>query len=659
MKKFTLKSFFDSALDNSDVKYKGMLFSLCISGLITSAVFIFMVGLWFEFSTVNHGVFFYVDRSLGYDELTILSIMKTSELFNVDDVLLLFSSRDSSSLLSVFSLWRISLYGLLGMTLYWVVICLYQKKSKQPYKYKLIALFTGCVCIYVGAKFVHQTIPHQLDGFYLLQIMISLFLILTAYMAVSYLQKRAVLNSQHLASKKTTLIAYASQSGTAKSVALKMAKSPQINCDIRDFSQLTPQCLLSYNQLLVVASTYGEGQAPEKSVNFSKALSLWKEQLSHLSYAVLALGDRAYPHFCAFGHQIDTLLNNKGAIAMRPIQEINRGDPLIITNWWESIGELLSWKIPNVTYDIKHDFMDGTIVSNDCLNAVKPMRPAHAITISTKEINYQAGDLLEVLTPMSISTIDEKLELLGLLPRTTVVLNKKQYPLNKALTQLEWTNQVASSAQALVDKLSSIRPRVYSIASAPNDPNIRLLVRSLKKDDGSVGFSSSTLCNALPKESFQVAIREHDSFRLPKKDDPIIMIAAGTGIAPFMSFLAQRNLQNNHENWLIFGEQYSRHDNYFNHELDDYLESGVLSQLDYAFSRDTTWLEAGKPRYVGDIINLQSQKLSDWLLNKGAHLYVCGNKNGMGDSVILAFKNLLAQDYDQLEQANRLHFDLY
>jgi len=340
---------------------------------------------------------------------------------------------------------------------------------------------------------------------------------------------------------------------------------------------------------------------------------------------------------------------------MHPVQEIDRGDPSLIGSWWLKIGEMLGWQ----SNDIEHHWLEGAIVKNECLNSQQPKRPAHAITIQADNVRYQAGDLLEILTPTPINDIDEKLLQFGLAPQTTVTLDGEQCALNKALTTLEWTNQVANSAQELIDKLSQIRPRVYSIASQPNDNHIRLLVRQLKKDDGSLGFTSSALCSSLPEQSFKVAIREHDSFRLPDKDTPIIMIAAGTGIAPFMSFLAERHHQGASNNWLIFGEQYSSHDNYFNEELDDYVLMDTLSRLDYAFSRDAAWLNADKPRYVHDVIERKNHQLYHWLFDKGAHIYVCGNKAGMGESVKLALKKLLDKDYDSLKQANRLHFDLY
>lgn len=621
---------------------QGLLYSLLISALMSSGVFMLMAGIWLEFSGSHSAVFVNIASASDGSQQTVVSIMADSGGVHLDSALMLLSSRDSQGLLTLFLLWQVSLYCVFSMMLCWLIL----RWQKQ-----VITLVIAVATFFlVSVRFVNQMLPSQLDSAYLLNTFLVALVIIVATLVVKRLNKRHA-----LAPKQQTLIAYASQSGTAKNVALKMAQSSQVSCDIRAFSQLTPQCLLGYNQLFVVASTYGDGQAPEKSLGFSQALTQGQQSLTHLSYAVLALGDKAYPHFCAFGHQMANLLSDKGAVAIHPVQEIDRGDASVIGGWWQQIGEMLGWQ----SVELEHHWIDGTVVNNDCLNTQQPQRPAHVITIRADDVSYQAGDLLEVLTPTPIIDIDHKLLQFGLAPQTIVTMNGEQCQLNHALTQLEWTNQVANSAQRLVDKLSSIRPRVYSIASAPNDNHIRLLVRQLKKDDGSLGFSSSALCNALTHQQFQISIREHDSFRLPAKHVPIIMIAAGTGIAPFMSFLAQRAVQNSGDSWLIFGEQYSNHDNYFNAELDDHLVSGVLNRLDYAFSRDTTWRNAGHPRYVNEVMTQQNRQLYHWLVEKGAHLYVCGNKAGMGESVKTALQQLLKQNYDNLKQANRLHFDLY
>jgi len=641
MTPLTLKSFFNPLLFNYWAG-RALLLSLFVGGLMTCVVVTMMAGIWFEFSENNQSIFFYVVHNLSDNSPSILGIMKDRASTDLNDALAVVSSRESNAMLSLFSLWCLSLYSVFAMSVYWLAMRLF--------KYKKWLFVTVFIYIYSIGRFVDQTFPHQLNVTYLMQLLFVGLVIITAYIVIKHINKRDASKAGN-----QTLIAYASQSGTAKNVAQKMAKSSQINCDIRAFSQLTPQCLMGYNQLFVVASTYGDGQAPEKSLGFSQALSQGQQSLSHLSYAVLALGDKAYPHFCAFGHQMASLLGDKGAKSMHPVQEIDRGDPSLIGSWWLNMGEMLGWQ----SNDIAHHWLEGTIAKNECLNSQKPERPAHAITIQADNVRYQAGDLLEILTPSSIKDIDDKLLQFGLEPQTIVTFNDDKCALNQALTQLEWTNQVANSAQGLVDKLSQIRPRVYSIASKPNDSHIRLLVRQLKKGDGSLGFTSSALCSSLPEQSFKVAIREHDSFRLPDKDTPIIMIAAGTGIAPFMSFLAQRHHQDASNNWLIFGEQYSSHDNYFNDELDDHVIMDTLSRLDYAFSRDAAWLEADKPRYVHDVIERNNHQLYHWLFDKGAHIYVCGNKAGMGESVKLALKKLLEQDYDTLKQTNRLHFDLY
>ena len=457
------------------------------------------------------------------------------------------------------------------------------------------------------------------------------------------------------AAKSQTLIAYASQSGTAKSIALTMAKSSTMHCETRAFSQLTPQCLLGYEQLFIVASTYGDGQAPEKSLAFSNALASCQEQFNSLNYAVLALGDSAYPKFCAFGHKIANLLNDKGAIPIFPVEEIDRGNSAQVSTWWQKICAELNWQ-KNV---VEHHWLDSIIVENKCLNTQQAHRPAHAITLKVEEANYQAGDLLEIITPRSVKEICERLVEMGLSANAMVQFNGEQCQLKSALTHVEWTTQTATTPQALIAQLPLLSPRVYSIASTPNSNHIRLLVRQLVKDDGNVGFTSSALCNAKNNESFKVKLREHNSFRLPNKNVPIIMIAAGTGIAPFMSFLAVRAEQTTARNWLIFGEQYSDHDNYFNLELDHFLINGVLNRLDCAFSRDEPWVGKTKSRYVDDIIHQQREILLYWLKHEGAHVYVCGNKSGMGESVKIALQQTLGDDYDVMQEASRFHFDLY
>ena len=611
---------------------QGLFYSLLMSVFMGGIIIVFMAGLYFEFSGT---LFFNGDRT----SQSLLSISNIQDIVQLTDALVVMSSRDTQTIRTIFSLWQLSLFA----TSLTAIFCLLKRINVTV---MIDILFSVAVMLIINL----DALPQGIDAGYL----ITMSVVVIGSVVAFWYVKRFIAH-RALSPNNQALIAYASQSGTARNIALSMAKSSQMHCDIRAFSQLTPECLLGYNQLFVVASTYGDGQAPEKSMRFSQALGRWQQQLTHLNYAVLALGDKAYPHFCAFGHHVANMLSDKGAVAMYPVQEIDRADDSVISIWWQQIGVLLGWK----TQGIENQWLTSTLIDNQCVNSAQPQRPAHILSLAINSASYQAGDLLEILTPTPLVAIDEKLLQFGLAPQTIVRMGASQCQLNHALTKLEWTDQMANSAQALVDKLSSLRPRVYSIASTPNDNVVRILVRHLKKDDGSDGFSSSQLCNAQPSQQFEVAIRDHENFRLPNSNVPIVMVGAGTGIAPFMSFLAQRKQQGVGDSWLIFGEQYSNHDNYFNIELDSYLEDETLTRLDCAFSRDKAWLLYGKPRYVDHIISGQSRQLYHWLYDKGAHLYVCGNKAGMGESVKTALRLLLKDDFEQLMSANRLHFDLY
>lgn len=621
---------------NVNYAIKGLVLSVGLTTLVTLIATATLGVIWLENQANSDSLMF--NRIDSLSMLVSISELSTTDLAQA---LVIFSSRDSQMLQSLFV--GLSLLNYITALVFIVVLML-----RPSLKLRDIIL----VSLMLLSSFILElnSLPKQLSSHYLLLSTGLSLLSLTAYI----LLKRSAVKLL-IAKSASTLIAYASQSGTAHKIAENMAKSAQGCCDIQAFSQISPQSLTAYRQLLIVASTYGDGQGPEKSLGFVYSLEQYQERFSHLSFAVLALGDSAYPKFCAFGHHIAELLTIKGATILQPVQEVDRADPTIVGQWWQQVAQLLGWKSDGLS----QHWLTANIVSNQCLNEQRTQRPAHAISLKVSGVKYQAGDLLEILTPTPLVDIDQRLLQLGLAPQTLVRFDGELIQLNLALTKCEWTVQVANSPQALVDKLPRLAPRVYSIASAPNDNVVRLLVRQLVKEDDSLGFCSSRLCSAAIDSQFDVAIRPHNSFRLPSSETPIIMICAGTGIAPFMSFLAQRQQQSAGESWLIFGEQYSSHDNYFNLELDEYLDNGVLTQLDCAFSRDNHWLDAGGARYVDEVLVRQLAMLGQWLHHKEAHLYVCGSKRGMGESVKSTLKELLGEKYQWLEESHRLHFDLY
>ena len=107
-------------------------------------------------------------------------------------------------------------------------------------------------------------------------------------------------------------VVYASQTGTAESLARKTARQARTRgfaARLIDAAEASPEALAGAGTLLVIASTYGDGDPPDA------AQPLWAElnradapSFAEVSFAVLALGDSSYQHFCAFGHALDQRL---------------------------------------------------------------------------------------------------------------------------------------------------------------------------------------------------------------------------------------------------------------------------------------------------------------------------------------------------------------
>jgi sulfite reductase (NADPH) flavoprotein alpha-component len=146
-----------------------------------------------------------------------------------------------------------------------------------------------------------------------------------------------------------------------------------------------------------------------------------------------------------------------------------------------------------------------------------------------------------------------------------------------------------------------------------------------------------------------VSIKANPNFKLPENPETkVIMIGAGTGVAPFRSFLFERESQGLVGNsWLFFGEQRFQTDFLYQTEWQQFLKSGVLEKMDVAFSRDQA-----EKIYVQQRILEQAESVYAWL-DSGAHIYVCGDMNHMAKDVHQALIEVIEQQSDRsLEQAS-------
>ncbi|MEM7208757.1 MAG: assimilatory sulfite reductase (NADPH) flavoprotein subunit [Pseudomonadota bacterium] len=328
------------------------------------------------------------------------------------------------------------------------------------------------------------------------------------------------------------------------------------------------------------------------------------------------------------------------------------------------------------------------------------------IDLGDSGITYQAGDALGVLTNNDPEAVADVLELTGLTGNEEINTRLGKRSLRQALIEQSDLNQLTPQyiagyaetagherlnslvsdkaelrayqawtpligllheypqqldAQRLYDGLKPLTPRLYSIASAQAEVGDEVhlcvgLVDIPLKDKTYRGSASGLLSGRLDDgDEIRVFVEPNPNYRLPTNPDtPIIMIGAGTGIAPYRGFLQQRSADGaGGKNWLIFGNRHYRRDFLYQAEWIDYREQGFLHETSLAWSRD-----ADEKVYVQEKIRTEAEKFWSWLQD-GAHIYVCGDATRMARDVEKAILAVISErgqmsDEDAAEYLNEL-----
>jgi sulfite reductase (NADPH) flavoprotein alpha-component len=408
-----------------------------------------------------------------------------------------------------------------------------------------------------------------------------------------------------------TLIAYASQTGFAQQIAAQTASSLQGATPTRliSLSDLSTSTLQDCEQALFVVSTTGEGDAPDSAARFVQRALATDLKLPRLRYGVLALGDREYDNFCAFGHRLDSWLRRQGAVPLFDVVEVDNGDEGALRHWQHQLSvisgkpDLPDWEAAR--YEAwqltERKIMNPGSAGEACYHLV--LTPPSGATMQ-----WQAGDIAE---------ID---------PRNSSWMNSERLP-----------------------------HREYSIASIPEDGSIHLLVRQMRREDGALGLGSGWLTvEAKLGQSIALRIRTNDNFHLPDDDRPLILIGNGTGIAGLRALIKARIASGLRRHWLIFGERSAAKDRFYGEEIQRWVREGWISDLDLVFSRDQP-----AKRYVQHRLLERASDIRDWV-DSGAAIYVCGSLQGMAPGVHAALIEILgAELLESLSADGRYRRDVY
>ncbi|WP_454254536.1 PepSY domain-containing protein [Pseudomonas sp. Marseille-Q8238] len=462
------------------------------------------------------------------------------------------------------------------------------------------------------------------------------------------------------ASGEGWLIGFASQSGFAEQLAWQTAGQLQAAghpVQVQSLARLSEQALQQASKALFVVSTFGDGEAPDSARGFERKLLGRPLGLQHLNYAVLALGDRQYSQFCGFARRLHAWLGEQGARSLFAPVEVDGGDAVALDHWQHQLGELTGLQPQHVQ---QVPFTSWSLSQRERLNPGSQGEPTFLLGLNSSDaVQWQAGDILEVLPRNADARVRDWLQQHGLDASEWVNVGPLAQPLHEALTTRQlpdsFAHLVGLHAQALLEALVPLSPREYSIASLPADGVLQLIVRQERHPDGSLGLGSGWLTEHASQQGQVLArVRRNNGFHAPEDDRPLILIGNGTGLAGLRSLLKARIATGHQRNWLLFGERNRAHDFYCADELDGALARGDLARLDLAFSRDQT-----HKVYVQDRLREAAETLQAWVA-QGAAIYVCGSLEGMAGGVDQVLRDVLGEaTVEHLLEEGRYRRDVY
>lgn len=413
------------------------------------------------------------------------------------------------------------------------------------------------------------------------------------------------------------LVVHASQTGQAQALAEHAAVALQragVQVQLLALGQLQAAHLQAHTHSLWLLATCGEGDAPDSAWPFVQQLLAQPVPApsSHTHHAqVLALGDSSYAQFCAFGQHVHQWLRQHSPSA--ELLCIDRMCPTTLAQWQRAVQTLAqdAGAHSPVHWGSGPSAQPWVLRARTHLNPGSLGQPIYQLHFTPADSasaghtppHWQAGDLVSIAPP--------------------------------------------ADSQHLRD---------YSIASIPQEGELQLLVRQSLRADGSVGLCSAWLTEDLAiGEVAHLQLRAHPGFQLQgNAQRPVLLIGNGSGLAGLLSLLKARIADGQHDNWLLWGDRQAHCDALLDAPLQAWLGRGQLQRLDRAWSR-----EQPQTPYVQHLLVQHAAEVQAWV-QRGAAIYVCGSRQGMGEGVHQALQRILGDAQLQaLQRERRYCRDLY
>lgn len=522
------------------------------------------------------------------------------------------------------------------------------------------------------------------------------------------------------AGKTPLTIIYGSESGNCETLAQdskRLATAQGFQVTVKDMGDLAAKDLSKAENLLVLVSTWGEGDPPDRAVTFyEEVMGKDAPKLEGTRFSVLALGDTSYEHFCKIGKDLDLRLESLGAQRFHPRADCDLDFDEPFKKWIDgalhdlgtvakpaangsavATTTVVTPAAPAIAYGKKNPFpseLKNRILLNGRGSAKETLH--FELSLEDSGLTYNAGDALALIPKNCPDDVDAVITAGKFDPEESVPapdgsegplrevlfqyyditglskpVLKKYNTLAKSadvekllgddskekLKEFLWGRQVVDalaefplkkgvSGREFVSILRKMPPRLYSIASSikahPGEVHLTIAaVRYESNGRSRKGVASTYITDRVALgETIPVYTHANKNFKLPASGDtPVIMVGPGTGVAPFRSFVEDRQADGaKGKNWLFFGDQHYSYDFLYQTEWQEYLKDGVLDRLDVAFSRDQK-----QKVYVQQRMLERSKELYGWL-EEGAHFYVCGDASRMAGDVHEALISIVQKE---------------
>jgi len=477
---------------------------------------------------------------------------------------------------------------------------------------------------------------------------------------------------------RLTLV-YGTETGNSKKLAVEFAaraRKSGMHAKVHSLDQYRLSDLAREEYFLAIISTHGDGEPPAAAKKFYDHIHAAGTRLDHLKYSVLALGDSSYPLFCKAGEDIDAQFASHGATRLVALRKCDIDYETDAASWFQSVCATLSEptrEAPAVTIkpaprkSSGRKVYEGKVLAHLNLNDRGSSKETYHIELEAPGVEYAPGDSIGVLPENDPTTVAEIIARSGIDENTTLHHKDELYTVAELLLrklnivylpervvkkyasiyggELEpqrfdlvallkkYPLKDASQFIEVVKVLEPVTPRLYSISSSleafPGEVHITVARNTfLSGNEKRFGLASRYLSQFGPGELLQFYVHPNYCFRLPAPDKNIILIGPGTGIAPFRAFLAERDATGaTGKSWLFFGDQHFVTDFLYQSEIQNWFETGVLTKVSVAFSRDQP-----EKKYVQHKMFQQGAEFFEWL-ETGASVYVCGSRDPMSADV--------------------------